>query len=500
MRALLTHPEEDFELRDLPDDADALTQDLGLDVLIDVMAAGDELVADVARHALLLSLDNPAAIRYRQRTLADCLREAPVVRELYDLTGETLQRDRRIWRSAFNYPSGVLSRAIEAMELYVEMLGRLRDIATDRSSGFESDAFRRLFSALVAELGDDYLGEIREHLDTLRLRKGVLTSVRLGRGNTGVGYMLRTPIHHGWMERLSGNAPESHTIRVPDRDQAGARALGELRDRGVNLAANALAQAAEHILSFFTLLRRELAFYIGCLNLATRLDDASHPRCMPIPTPASEGDRLAARDLYDCALALRTDEPIIGNDVDADGASLVLITGANQGGKSTFLRSLGVAQLMMQAGMFVAAHTYRADARTRLFTHFKREEDEDMERGKFDEELARMSAIADHLDPGAIVLFNESFAATDEQEGSEIAHEIVRALQEAGVKVVFVTHMYKLASRLHAEDDDAVFLRAQRNEDGRRTYKVRPGEPLPTSFGVDLYERIFGAPSAATSS
>ena len=68
-----------------------------------------------------------------------------------------------------------------------------------------------------------------------------------------------------------------------------------------------------------------------------------------------------------------------------------MITGANQGGKSTFLRSVGVAQLMMQTGMFVAAQAFSADVRDHVFTHFKREEDAAMESGKLDEELARMS-------------------------------------------------------------------------------------------------------------
>ena len=69
--------------------------------------------------------------------------------------------------------------------------------------------------------------------------------------------------------------------------------------------------------------------------------------------------RLTA--LSDVCLALRAENPVVGNDVNADGKSLVIITGANSGGKSTFLRSVGLAQLMMQCGMFVAAVAYRAN-------------------------------------------------------------------------------------------------------------------------------------------
>jgi len=116
-----------------------------------------------------------------------------------------------------------------------------------------------------------------------------------------------------------------------------------------------------------------------------------------------------------------------------------------------------------------------------------------MEGGKLDEELGRMSQLVDRLAPHAIVLCNESFASTNEREGSEIARQIVRAMLARRIKVLYVTHMYDLAHNLHAQElDTALFLRAQRESDGRRTYKLLEAEPLPTSYGEDSYRRIFG--------
>ena len=181
-----------------------------------------------------------------------------------------------------------------------------------------------------------------------------------------------------------------------------------------------------------------------------------------------------------------------------------MITGANQGGKSTLLRSLGLAQLMMQSGMFVGAESFRADVCAGVFTHYKREEDAAMEGGKLDEELARMSEIVDRIKPGAILLCNEPFASTNEREGSEIARHVVRALLSKRVRVLFVTHMYDLAHSFHAQRlATALFLRAEREPDGRRTFKLLEGEPLPTSYGEDSYRRVFGdvgAPQAAVES
>ena len=115
-----------------------------------------------------------------------------------------------------------------------------------------------------------------------------------------------------------------------------------------------------------------------------------------------------------------------------------------------------------------------------------------MERGKLDEELDRMSAIADRIADGGLLLCNESFASTNEREGSQIAREAIRALTETGIRVVFVTHLYDLAESIdHRGDGRSLFLRAQREHDGSRTYRLSAAAPLPTSYGEDLYRETF---------
>lgn len=290
---------------------------------------------------------------------------------------------------------------------------------------------------------------------------------------------------------LPGHGP-AYSFSVNERDENGIRALSDLRDMGIHLAANALAQSADHILGFFEKLRFELSFYIGCLNLYEQLNQMGQP--VSFPLPSAMGDRKHTfTGLYDISLALTARRKISGNDVDAVDKELFIITGANQGGKSTFLRSIGLAQLMMQCGMFVPAVYLSANICAGIFTHYKREEDKSMKSGKFDEELSRMSDIVDHITPDSIMLFNESFAATNEIEGSEIAGQIVRALLESRVKIFFVTHQYELARRFFDKNmGNALFLRAERLADGKRTYQLVEGEPLQTGYGEDLYCEIFG--------
>ena len=178
------------------------------------------------------------------------------------------------------------------------------------------------------------------------------------------------------------------------------------------------------------MLRAELGFYVSCLNLADRLAAKGVPVTVPDPAPPSPL-AFSCTDLRDACLELQSPDPVVGNDVQADGKSLVIITGANSGGKSTFLRSVGVAQLMMQCGLFVTAGSYRADVTRGIFTHFIREEDPGMTSGRLDDELRRMSAIAGQIRPHCLMLFNESFAGTNEREGSEIGYQVVRALLDA---------------------------------------------------------------------
>jgi DNA mismatch repair ATPase MutS len=206
----------------------------------------------------------------------------------------------------------------------------------------------------------------------------------------------------------------------------------------------------------------------------------------------SGGPRFSCKDLYEVCLALTASKRPIGNDIRADGKSLIIVTGANQGGKTTFLRSFGLAQLMSQSGMFTPAASLQLNVVDGVFTHFKREEDATMKSGKFDEELSRMNDIVNILTPHALILFNESFAATNEREGSEIARQIVSALLERPNKVVFISHQYDFAHGFYEKHlSSALFLRADRQEDGRRTFKLVEGEPLGTSFGEDVYREIF---------
>jgi MutS domain V len=494
VKAHLLYADGDFNFAaELAPHCEDLIQDVELTTVLAAMASGDKFLFDVSRQVMLTSLKDPEAISYRQQILADCIAQPSIIRQMYGIAVGALQDKRGVWGFwSSQYPTSILSGAVSQLEVLIVRLRELRQIADDHADKFRSAGLTALFSSLQYELDDDYFETLSRHLRQLRFKNGELLSAQLGRDNSGINYVLRSGnARRSWKERVGIEPRSVYSFSIPPRDEAGAQALQDMASRGINLVANAAAQSADHVASYFTMLRAELGFYVSCLNLHEELTARVQPLTFPVPTMWTRWE-LSCADLRDASLALRIDH-VVGNDVDANGKSLIIITGANSGGKSTFLRSAGLAQLMMQCGMFVTARSLRVSVCQELFTHFIREEDPAMISGRLDEELSRMSTIADQISPHSLILFNESFAATNEREGSEIGRQVVRALLEVGVRVFFVTHQFDFADSFYRQHPEStLFLRAPREPDGRRSFKLTVAEPLPTSYGEDIYHRIGG--------
>lgn len=491
MNVLLMSPTEDFAIQQpLFWGSEALVQDLGLQALIDAMSQGNDYQQDVVKKTILQSVNNPVStILYRQAVLKDCMSNHPVIVSIQNIALEAITKEKEVYLGFFSrYPEAILSRSIQVMEIFVGELKKLRNIIDEHATGFTSKGFTRFASMVQSELTDEYLSLVTDHLKILKFEHGVTVSCQLGIANKGKNFILRFPNTtdkwwHHILDRYTSDA-----VYISERDEAGARALSVLKERGLNEIANLLAQSVEHILHFFTQLYTELLFYTGCLALERWLNLHDLPFCFPQISP----EQFNADELFDIGLALQKQTAIVGNTFKAEAKPLILITGANQGGKTTFLRSIGIAQLMMQSGMFVPAQMYQSTAFEGIFTHFKREEDKQMTSGKFDEEMSRMSDIVDHLSCQSLLLFNESFSATNEREGSAIAKQIVSALLDKQIKVVFVTHLYDFPHYFCSCEKDKIYsLRAERQDDGNRTFRLSEALPLKTSFGEDLYKEIF---------
>jgi len=490
MRPGLLFSDRDLDLDALPVPDPTLVADLGLERVFDAMTRGDRLLDDVVRRVVPSPLSRTDAIRYRQATITDALAYPDVIRELYAIAVGAIDGERRVWGGKMRNAELVLDRAAEVIGLFLASFRSMRRIEAEHASAFTSPGFVAFFELIKTQLDDAWLAEADEHVSRLRTRT-LQVSAHLGVGNRGTGYVLhrRPNAIQGWRGRL-GREEHRQTVAVLLKDQNAMNMIGELRALAIAPTAGAVHETAQWVLAFFKVLRAELALLVGCLNLHEALGGADARVCMPDPSPDQE-PVFSATGLYDPGLRLAIGGPVVGNDVVADGVRLVVVTGANGGGKSTFLRAVGLAQVMSQAGLFVAAERFASSLHSNVLTHFTREEDWAMERGKLHEELARLGDVLDACSPSSLVLLNESLSSTNEREGAEIARQVVSALVDRGVTVWFVTHNHRFAADLHQTATAGVrFLRAERGGDGDRPFHITEATPLATSHGMDLYRRI----------
>jgi DNA mismatch repair ATPase MutS len=334
-------------------------------------------------------------------------------------------------------------------------------------------------------------------MDKLTFHDGVTLSMSLGPGNSGRNYILHKPDNSRSVRKTMNSALQRHfTYTLHERDIGGAEEITEIQSRGLGKVASALRIAAKNVMEFFSDIMSEAGFYMAAINLIREIESRNGRICFPIPT---HDKTISFAGLYDLGLLLSTDTEIVSNNMESHDTGLFIITGANRGGKSTFLRSIGQAQLLMQAGIFAPSERLKASTVSGIYTHFKSEEDRNLNRGKFEDELSRMDEIVNHLTGNGMVLFNESFSSTNTREGSEIAMEITRALLENGVTVFFVSHLYEFASAVAEEvHKKSLFLVAERTEHGQHTYRIIPGTPQETGHGMDLYNKIFGEQNGNT--
>jgi DNA mismatch repair ATPase MutS len=199
---------------------------------------------------------------------------------------------------------------------------------------------------------------------------------------------------------------------------------------------------------------------------------------------------------------------IVANDVEfgPDGRVFIL-TGPNQGGKTTYTRAIGVAHILCQAGLFVPGSRAVLSPVDGLYTHFSEEEKPNIDNGRLGEESRRLHGIFMNATRHSLILLNESLSSTSSRDSLYVARDIVKAMKVLGCRAVYATHLLELAAGvdpINAElpGDDLVIsmvagVERERDEESRpgqkarRTYKIKPGPPNEMSFAKDI-ARLYG--------
>lgn len=537
MKACLLYRDKEWVNTERYYDYKNIIQDLGLNTLflaaakeiekedgkVKLIQEADPTIEETMRQVMLTPLSSEEEIVYRQDILRDCLRDEELIGKLYALSGDVLQRWAKLGRRAAakggeRGSARNLVTEIHVMQLLADGLGRLKEILASHelcSEGLTglrsrldeefSDTFEKNLRRILADMG--FFANEKEHNGNVSERKVNKPKIVLGCGiGDGLKFddfqleevatQVRRRVDPGSSLGRMQNYWSSFTTDSlsVQKDIALAQDADVLERQTVQYMVSCCTPFLTAFNSFFDQLYFQASFYKGAVNLKHYMERFQLPACFP---SVGARDGLKFRDLKEFVMAVGQRISPVGNTCDIEGKTLLIVTGANQGGKSTFLRSIGIAQVMMQCGLQVTAEEYGSGIHPSLFTHFTRREDSEMNSGRLDEELSRMSRIVDHLGEAPLVLLNESFASTTEKEGSVIAYDIVRALNEAGVKILTVTHLLSFAQRIYGEAEQgrrrgAEFFCAERLENGKRTYRILRHAPELTSFGSDLYDEIIG--------
>jgi DNA mismatch repair ATPase MutS len=242
----------------------------------------------------------------------------------------------------------------------------------------------------------------------------------------------------------------------------------------------------------------ELAFYLGAAQMQQRLAAGGLTTCLPTVT---DGEH-ELHDAFNPGLALQLAPPsgngmpspvLIRNPIDFERGRIIFLTGPNRGGKTTYLRAVGLNQVLFQAGVFVAAAGARMTPADAILTHFPPAEGVEPGGGRLDDEARRMREIFDHATPRSLLLFNEPLTSTAEREALLLATDVLRALRLLGARTIFVTHLHALAEQLDAlnlhEDGATVASWVAEVEKGTPTYTIQPGKPLARSHASRIAEQ-----------
>lgn len=521
-----------------------VVQDLGLAAVVAAMEP--QPAHREALEAVLFALcRDPAVIAYRQRVLDDLL-QAPGLTDALATLLPALDELALFSVRPSSTESSLqeVTRRAGELELLVSCVERLAaafDAAPHppRSAGLAAlrayvderradPAFQHLAEALpplLAELRASASVTIGVNLDQyLQPEEALLLAVNPTRFTES-----------GLLARLFGSAPAErrgvgrmHTLPILSESSGlitgggiplGGRArradpmleplfrdLSRILEKVTRSVAQELRQFAAHSGRALVRLRPEVIFFVYAARLLRHVTATGLPLCRPEIAPADE--RVCEVEaLYNLQLALhlgghRPDD-LTGRVVTSDSimgprGRIIILTGPNQGGKTTYLQAIGQAHVLAQAGLHVPGRRARVSPADAIFTHFPVEERLERGTGRFGDEARRLRAIFEGVTRHSLVLLNETFATTSAGESLYLARDVVRLLRRLGTRAVFTTHLHDLASDLDqlnagtSGDSDVVSmvaLAAPEGEGGAGRFRIVQAPPAGRSYAEQIASR-----------
>ncbi len=228
--------------------------------------------------------------------------------------------------------------------------------------------------------------------------------------------------------------------------------------------------------------RKEIEFYLTMLDFTDRITDAGIPLTYPT---VGEGRIINITEAYDVSLLAKNETNIIPNDVRfTTEEPFYFLTGANGGGKTTYLRTVGIAVLMFLLGCPVPCQSATISDISSVFAHFPRDERFDGS-GRFVEENNRVNAILENMDENSLVLLNETYSTTNEENAVKMTEKLANELWSKRIFGLYITHQHGLS------ESEIPYLNVliDLNDENRRTYKIARQKSVGGSYAKDILVR-----------
>ncbi len=518
----LTVPSE-YPTAPQPVSAEQAIEDLGLPTLARALA-GEHLRERDAFAFLSGAVGDPEVIRYRQEVFRVFKERGGVRRTFAEVLPELWEL--HAFSAARSESSGPLQQTIwrlGELELFVSCVNKLLS-GLKSEEHLESRALRQLTHQLEQRAAQEDFAAMQKELPKLReglkRKKSVTVGINLDdklRPVEATVLSINEERFHkqSLLHRVLGvNTPFTAstpilTTPVPGDFKFGRGStvpLAPLFQEVEELLSSALRPVASKLARFVTVnadmlegVRQDAAGFLAACDLAERFEQAGYTTCFPELLPQEER-RSVFHGLYNPLLALASieeerPEPVIANDIsfDAEGHFFVL-TGPNQGGKTTFTQALGIAHALAQCGLFAPASSCSLSPADRIETHFPAAERGPVDTGRLSEEAARLSEIVSAVTSESLVLLNESLASTGPHEASAIAEQLLQVFSLLGLRGVYATHLHELAARIpdmQLNRGLAPLIAEAHVKGGRahRTFFIRRGWPAGLSYAHDIAEQ-----------